>query len=98
MLFYILCTDKSDHHDLRAATRSDHLAYIEQLVAQGRLITAGPIPSQPSNDHTVPVEGSLIIAEFTNATEAQHWADNDPYAKAGLFESVSIKPYRKVLP
>ena len=98
MLFYILCTDKPDHHYLTAATRSDHLRYLEQLVTQGRLIVAGPIPSQPSNDPTVPVEGSLIIAEFTNATEAKHWAENDPYAVAGLFESVSIKPYRKVLP
>jgi uncharacterized protein YciI len=98
MLFFILCTDKPNHGELRASTRPAHLAHIQPLVDQGRLIVAGPIPSQPSSDPSVPVEGSLIIAEFESLSEAEIWASEDPYAVAGLFSDVQIKPYRKARP
>lgn len=98
MLFIILCTDKTNHGELRAATRPAHLEHIKPLVDAGRLIVAGPIPSEASPDPSVAIEGSLIIADFDTQTDAEQWAVNDPYALAGLFESVTIKPYRKALP
>jgi uncharacterized protein YciI len=98
MLFFILCTDKPHHGALRAATRPAHLAHIQPLVDTGRLIIAGPIPSEASPDPSVAIEGSLIVAEFDTQTDAETWAANDPYALAGLFESVSVRPYRKALP
>jgi uncharacterized protein YciI len=98
MLFFILCSDKPNHGELRASTRPAHLAHIQPLANQGRLIVAGPIPSQPSPDPSVPVEGSLIIAEFDSLGDAEEWAKNDPYALAGLFSDVQIRPYRKALP
>mgnify|MGYP000005837701 FL=1 len=98
MLFIILCSDKPNHGEVRAATRPAHLAHIQPLVDQGRLIIAGPIPSESSPDPSVPVEGSLIIAEFETLADAAEWAANDPYALAGLFAEVSIRPYRKALP
>lgn len=98
MLFIILCEDKPNHGDVRAATRPAHLAHIQPLVDAGRLIIAGPIPREASPDPSIPVEGSLIIAEFDSQTDATEWAANDPYALAGLFQHVSIRPYRKALP
>lgn len=93
-LFAIICHDKPDSMALRMATRPAHLAHIQPLVDEGRLLCAGPTPV-PNSDT---VNGSIIIAEFADLAAAQVWADNDPYALAGLFNSVRVTPYKKVLP
>jgi uncharacterized protein YciI len=58
------------------------------------LFAAGPTLSEDGERMT----GSLLILDFADRTEAQAFADGDPYAKAGLFERVEIRPWRKVLP
>jgi len=95
----IFCEDKANSMDLRMQTRANHLAYIQPLVDEVRLLSAGPTPHlDPDNEGNKGVSGSLIIAEFDNFEQAQTWANNDPYALAGLFAHVIIKPYVKVLP
>ena len=99
MLFIIFCEDKPNSMALRMQTRPAHLDYIQPLVEASRLLCAGPTPHyDPENTGKLGVSGSLIIAEFETLQDAQDWAANDPYALAGLFSSVLVKPYLVVLP
>ena len=92
MLFMIYCVDKPDHGAVRAANRPDHVAYLK---AQGdKLIAAGPTTS----DDGAAMTGSLLIMDFADRAEAEAFAAADPYAAAGLFDSVTINPWKKVLP
>jgi len=69
------------------------------LQQAGRLLLAGPFPAIDSNDPgPAGFSGSLIVAEFESLTAAQIWADADPYVAAGVYVSVSVKPFKKVLP
>lgn len=92
MHFAFTCVDKPDHGPVRADNRPAHLDYLKANAE--RVFAAGPILS---DDGERPV-GSLLIMEFDNLSQARAFADGDPYAKAGLFESVTIRPWRKVLP
>lgn len=84
---------------LRQQARPAHLERIQDLVDQGRLLVAGP---HPALDTPEPGEagftGSLIIAEFDSLEAATAWADSDPYVEAGVFQRVTVKPYKVVLP
>ena len=99
MWYAIMSQDVADSLDKRASARPDHLARVNQLVEEGRLLVAGP---HPAVDSTEPgpagFSGSLVIAEFESLEEAQAWADSDPYVKAGVYSSVTVKPFKKVLP
>lgn len=90
MLYAVLCLDKDEKSELRAATRPVHLEYLEKY--RSRIAISGPLLKE---DQATP-KGSLLILDFADYAEAQEFADNDPYAKAGLFDSVSITPFRKV--
>ncbi|HLF58716.1 MAG TPA: YciI family protein [Alphaproteobacteria bacterium] len=90
MLFAVICMDKPGKSDLRAATRPAHLEYLERF--RSRNAISGPLLT---DDGTAP-KGSLLILDFADRKEAQAFADNDPYAKAGLFDSVTITPFKKV--
>lgn len=90
MLFVILCTDKPDSAALRAATRPVHLEYLDKF--RSRIAISGPFLA---DDGTTP-KGSLLILDFADKAEAQSFVDNDPYARAGLFASVMVAPYKKV--
>ena len=95
----ICATDVADSLDKRLAARPAHLARLEQLKAEGRLILAGPFPAIDSNDPgPAGFTGSLVVAEFETLDDAQAWADADPYIEAGVYDSVLVKPYKKVLP
>ena len=95
----ICATDVADSLEKRLAARPAHLARLEQLKAEGRLILAGPFPAIDSNDPgPAGFTGSLVVAEFETIDEAQAWADADPYIEAGVYDSVLVKPYKKVLP
>jgi hypothetical protein len=60
---------------------------------------AGPCPAIDNEDPgEAGFTGSLVIAEFESLEEAQQWADTDPYASAGVYQKVVVKPYKKVLP
>lgn len=96
MLYMFHCTDKAGAADIRAANRADHLAYLESHA--DRLFAAGPLLSEPDAAGAQGMVGSLLIVECADADAAQSFAANDPYAKAGLFDSVTIRPWRRVFP
>ena len=99
MYYAILCEDVKDSLPLRKVTREAHLAYLQELVDQGRLFAAGPCPALDTEDPgEAGFTGSLIIAEFDSLEAATAWADADPYAGAGVFSKVTVKPYKRVLP
>ena len=83
MLYMICATDVADSLEKRLAARPAHLARLEQLKAEGRLILAGPFPAIDSNDPgPAGFTGSLVVAEFETLDDAQAWADADPYIEA----------------
>ena len=84
---------------LRKQARPAHLARLEALKADGRLLVAGPHPAIDTEDPgDSGFTGSLVIAEFDSLEAAQAWADADPYIEAGVYQSVAVKPYKVVLP
>jgi hypothetical protein len=92
MLFIFVCTDKPGCEPLRLANRAAHLAYLNDF--REALFAAGPTLS----DDGQTMNGSVLIIDFPDRAAAEAFAANDPYAKAGLFESVVIRPWKKVLP
>ncbi len=99
MLYAIIAQDIENSLEKRLAARPDHLSRLEQLRDEGRLIIAGPHPAIDAEDPgPAGFTGSLIIAEFDSLASARAWADDDPYIHAGVYEQVTIKPMRKVLP
>ncbi|MFW2542796.1 YciI family protein [Primorskyibacter sp. 2E107] len=89
MLIALIAHDKQDALQVRKDNRDAHLTYIE---ATGVVNQAGPLL-----DDAGEMCGSLVILDVTDKAAAQDWADNDPYAKAGLFESVSLIPWKRVV-
>lgn len=99
MLYTIVGQDVPDSLNKRLSTRADHLARLQMLQDEGRLLLAGPFPAIDGNDPgPAGFTGSLIVAEFDTLCSAQAWADCDPYLVAGVYASVSVKPFKKVLP
>ena len=99
MLYAVISEDVEDSLELRMSVRSEHVARLVALKDSGRLILAGPHPAIDSEDPgTNGFTGSLIVAEFDSLKEAQAWADTDPYIVAGVYKSVIVKPFKKVLP
>lgn len=99
MLYAIICEDVPNSLETRLETRPAHLARLETLKSQGRLLLAGPHPAiDASEPGTAGFTGSLIVAEFSSLEEARAWADEDPYKEAGVYAQVTVKPFKKVLP
>lgn len=99
MLYAIISEDVADSAQLRKGARADHLARLHQLKDAGRLLLAGPHPAIDSNDPGgAGFTGSLVVAEFASLSEAQAWADADPYVSAGVYAKVQVKPFKLVLP
>ncbi len=92
MLYAINCTDRADGKTLRAVTRAAHLDYVKS--AGQRLIFAGPYLSDAEKPEPV---GSLIVIKAESLAAARLFAQNDPYARAGLFDAVDVKPLKPVL-
>lgn len=99
MWYAITGVDVADSLPLRQQHRAAHLARIQELVDEGRVLLAGP---HPQDDSPEPGEagfsGSLMIVKFESLVEAQAWAAQDPYMLGGVFVSVSVKPFVPVLP
>ena len=91
MLYIIHCFDKPGHLQIRQDNRPAHVDYLKSFGDQ--LQAAGPTLDGADN-----MNGSLVILELESITAAEAFAANDPYAKAGLFDKVSIQPWKKVLP
>lgn len=99
MLYVIIGEDRAGTLDQRLAVRPDHVARLQALQAEGRLILAGPCPAIDSPEPgPAGFSGSVIVAEFASLEAAKTWADADPYVSAGVYERVTIKPFKKVLP
>lgn len=97
MLYVIFAEDVADSLEKRNSVRPTHLARLQLLQDQGRLLTAGPMPAIDSNDPgAAGFSGSTVIAEFESLEAAQAWADADPYVAAGVYDNVVVKPYKKV--
>ncbi len=99
MLYAIMSQDVENSLPQRLKARPAHLARLTELQTQGRLILAGPHPAVDCEDPgEVGFTGSLVVAEFSALEEAQQWADDDPYIAAGVYDKVTVKPFKKVLP
>ena len=92
MAFVLYCVDKAGHGHVRAENRPDHLDYLNSHL--DRILLAGPLTS----DDGATVIGSLIVVSDDERAAAEAFAAGDPYAQAGLFESVTVTAYRRVLP
>ncbi|OQW42593.1 MAG: hypothetical protein A4S08_11575 [Proteobacteria bacterium SG_bin4] len=99
MLYMINGEDVPDSLKKRMAVRSQHLSRIQALQDEGRLILAGPFPAIDSLEPgPAGFSGSLIVAEFESLEAAKTWANADPYVSAGVYQKVTVKPFKKVLP
>lgn len=99
MLYAIVAEDTPNSLEKRMAVRPAHLARLQALQNEGRLLLAGPFPAIDSIDPgPAGFSGSLIVAEFANLEAAQTWANADPFVNAGVYASVTVKPFRKTLP
>lgn len=97
MLYVIYSEDVADSLEKRLSVRPAHLARLQLLQDEGRLLTAGPMPAVDSNDSgAAGFSGSTVIAEFESLEAAQAWADADPYVAAGVYAKVTVRPYKKV--
>ncbi len=89
MLIALIARDKPGALEVRKANREAHLAYIDTT---GAVNQAGPLL-----DDAEQMIGSLVILDVADMATAKSWADNDPYAKAGLFENVELIPWKRVI-
>jgi len=99
MLYAIISEDVENSLAQRKLARPDHLARLQLLKDEGRLILAGPHPKiDNDNPGDAGFSGSLVVAEFNSLADAQAWAAADPYIAAGVYAKVTVKPFKKVLP
>jgi len=99
MLYAIIAEDRADSLAQRLAARPAHLERLHALQAEARLILAGPCPAIDAPDPgPAGFSGSLIIAEFASLSAARTWAEADPYVAAGVYDKVTVKPFKKALP
>ena len=92
MHFVINCIDKPDHQTVRMENRPAHVEYLKTHV--DKIVAAGPTLAEDDEG----MIGSVLILQFDDLAQAEAWAANDPYNKAGLFRSVTITPWKKVFP
>ena len=99
MLYAIIAQDVENSLQDRLAARPTHIERLSALQDQGRLILAGPHPAIDCEDPgEAGFSGSLVVAEFESLVDAKAWADADPYVAAGVYASVTVKPFKKVFP
>lgn len=99
MLYVIIGEDTPNSLEKRLASRPEHLDRMKPLVDAGRVVIGGPMPAiDDENPGDAGFTGSIVIAEFDSLDEAKSWADADPYVQAGVWGSVTVKPFKKVVP
>jgi len=91
MLFAALCHDKPDHLSVRLANRDAHIAWLKGMGDKARI--AGPFLDETGEV----MEGSIVVIEAESLAAAKAIFAADPYAAAGLFQSVEIRPWRWVV-
>ena len=85
--FALVCRDKPDALPVRMENRAAHLAYVEET---GAVFIGGPLLENGQ------MAGSMLVLDVADMDAAKAWAAGDPYAKAGLFGSVTINEWKKV--
>jgi uncharacterized protein YciI len=99
MYYMIYSEDVANSLTQRLAHRPAHLARLEQLNLEGRLLIAGPLPAVDSeNPGEAGFSGSLVVASFPSLDAAQQWAGADPFILNGVYARSTVKPFKKVLP
>jgi uncharacterized protein YciI len=99
MWYAIIGQDVPNSLDKRVAARPAHVARLQALQSQGRLLLAGPFPAVDAMEPgAAGYSGSLIVAEFATLAAAQDWANADPYVAAGVYAQVRVQPFRKTFP
>ena len=99
MLYAIIGQDVPNSLEKRLEARPEHVARLQTLQNQGRLLLAGPFPAVDAVDPAAAgFSGSLILAEFATLEEAKAWAQADPYVTAGVYAQVAVKPFKKTFP
>ena len=96
-LFVVTCTDQDGTVEKRLAVRPQHLARLEQLDAEGRLIVAGAMPKDPSNPQAG-FYGSTIIVDFDSREALDTWLQDEPFLKEGVYSHIDVKPFNKAFP
>ncbi len=91
-MYVVHCQDKPGALQLRLDNRANHLEYLKAHA--DKVVMAGPVQTE---DRTGMV-GSVLVLDFASRAELDNFLAGDPYAKAGLFERVTVLPYKKVLP
>ncbi len=99
-MFYVIIGEDSENSlEKRMRMRSRHIERLNALKDDGRLLLAGPFPAIDSSDPgPAGFAGSLIVAEFESLAAAQTWADADPFLVSGVYQRVTVRPFKKVLP
>lgn len=89
MYVALIAEDKPGALEIRLANREAHLAYLDETK---KVVFGGPMLDEEGN-----MCGSMAVLEVDSLDEAREWAANDPYAKAGLFEKVTLRPWKRVI-
>ncbi len=99
MWYAVMSTDVANSLESRLKTREAHVGRLKTLATEGRLLIAGPHPAIDAEDPgNAGFSGSLVVVNFPSLEEARQWADDDPYFAAGVYQSVTVKPFKQVLP
>ncbi len=96
-LFVIRCTDQEGTVEKRLAVRPQHIARLEQLDAEGRVIVAGAMPKDP-NHPQAGFYGSTMILDFDSREALDEWLKDEPFVKEGVYSHVDVKPFNKAFP
>ena len=96
-LFVVSCTDHEGTVEKRLATRPQHIARLQQLNDEGRLIVAGAMPKDPSNPQAG-FYGSTIIVDFETREPLDTWLQEEPFLKEGVYSHIDVKPFNKAFP
>jgi uncharacterized protein YciI len=99
MWYAIITEDHENTLDKRMAARPEHVARLNALCDEGRLLIAGPHPAIDSPEPgAAGFTGSLVVVDFDSLEEAEAWAQADPYVEHGVVRTATVKPFKKVLP
>lgn len=98
MWYVVIAEDIENSLELRKANRPAHLARLQALQAEGRVLTAGPNPAIDSEEPgEAGFSGSVMIVDFPSLLEAKAWANADPFVAAGVYAKVTVKPYKQTI-
>ena len=99
MWYAVISTDVENSLEARLKTREAHLARLQVLLDEDRVLVAGPHPEIDSeNPGDAGFSGSLVIVDFPSLEDARKWASDDPYIAAGVYQDSVVKPFKQVLP